>query len=221
MSLYDLVWMTTTTTGTGTITLGSAVPGYLTFDQASIADGVVVSYRLVDGTNSEVGHGTYGFAGKTLTRTVVASTSSGNPINLSGSAQIFITVLAEDIPLRPNLQVFTSSGTWTKPPWATIIRVRLIGGGGGGGGGALNSGATLAGGGGGGAGWYSGEVWFNATSLSSSVAVTVGAGGTGGAGSTSNSFGGNNGGQGGQSSFGALVVALGGGGGAGALVATS
>ena len=95
--LFNLARMTTATTGTGTLTLGSAVSGYLSFSGAGVPDGAIVSYGIIDGSNSEVGTGTYTSSGTTLTRTVIASTNSGSAINLSGSAEVFITALANNI----------------------------------------------------------------------------------------------------------------------------
>lgn len=95
--LYNLARMTTATTGTGTITLGSAVSGYLTFALAGVANGDVVSYAIKDGANSEIGTGTYTSAGTTLTRTVTKSTNANAAISLSGSAEVFITMRAEDV----------------------------------------------------------------------------------------------------------------------------
>lgn len=95
--LYNLARMTTATTGTGTITLGSAKTGFLSFATAGVQNGDVVSYGITDGANSEVGTGTYTSSGTTLTRTVVKSTNSDAAINLSGSAEVFITALAADI----------------------------------------------------------------------------------------------------------------------------
>lgn len=94
--LYNLARVTTATTGTGTITLGSAVSGFLSFDDAGVQNGDTVSYGIKDGTSSEVGSGVYDSAAKTLTRNVSKSTNSDQPINLSGSAEVFITPLAED-----------------------------------------------------------------------------------------------------------------------------
>lgn len=95
--LYNLARMTTATTGTGTITLGSAVSGYLTFAQAGVANADVVDYAIKDGSNSEIGTGTYTSSGTTLTRTVTKSTNSNAAINLSGSAEVFISPRAETI----------------------------------------------------------------------------------------------------------------------------
>lgn len=94
--LYNLARVATSTTGTGTITLGSAVSGFLSFAGAGVQNGDTVSYGIKDGTSSEVGTGVYTSSGTTLTRNVVKSTNSDNAINLSGSAEVFITPLAGD-----------------------------------------------------------------------------------------------------------------------------
>lgn len=94
--LANLARMTTATTGTGTITLGSAATGFLTFAAAGVANGITVSYAIEDGNDREVGRGVYTSSGTTLTRSVVNSTNGGAAISLSGSAEVFITGLAED-----------------------------------------------------------------------------------------------------------------------------
>jgi hypothetical protein len=95
--LYNLARMTTATTGTGTITLGSAVASYLSFASSGVQDGDTVTYAIVDGSNREIGRGVYTASGTTLTRTVLESTNSNTAINLSGSAEVFITAAGEDI----------------------------------------------------------------------------------------------------------------------------
>jgi hypothetical protein len=94
--LYNLARMSTGTTGTGTITLGSAVTGFLSFAAAGVGDGETVTYAIQDGSNSEIGRGVYTASGTTLTRSVLKSTNSGAAINLSGTGQVFITASAED-----------------------------------------------------------------------------------------------------------------------------
>jgi hypothetical protein len=95
--LYNLARMTTATTGTGTITLGAAVSGYLTFALAGVADGDIVDYAIKDGVNSENGTGTYTASGTTLSRTVTKSTTSNTAISLSGFAEVFISPRAETL----------------------------------------------------------------------------------------------------------------------------
>lgn len=93
--LFNLARMTTATTGTGTVTLGSAVSGHISFASTGVANGDVVSYAIIDGTAAEVGTGTYTSSGTTLSRTLVNSTT-GSLLNLSGSAEVFIADLAAD-----------------------------------------------------------------------------------------------------------------------------
>jgi len=90
--------MSTSTTGTGTITLGSAEDGYQSFADAGVANADVVRYVIEDGSNWEIGTGTYTATGTTLSRTVSESSNSDAAINLSGSATVFIGATAEDIP---------------------------------------------------------------------------------------------------------------------------
>src|SRR5688572_14231859 len=95
--LHNLARMTTATTGTGTVTLGAAAAGHLTFANAGVADGSLVTYAIADGANSEIGRGTYAAAGPTLTRpAILRSTNGGMALNLSGSAEVAITAAAED-----------------------------------------------------------------------------------------------------------------------------
>jgi hypothetical protein len=95
--LYNLARMTTATTGTGTITLGSAVQSYLSFASSGVQNGDTVTYAIIDGNNREIGRGVYTASGTTLTRTVLESTNSNTAINLSGTAEVFITAAGEDI----------------------------------------------------------------------------------------------------------------------------
>lgn len=97
--------MSTSTTGTGTITLGSAEDGYQTFADAGVANADVVRYVIEDGSsNWEIGTGTYTASGTTLSRTVSESSNSDAAINLSGSATVFIGATAEDILSDVSLQ---------------------------------------------------------------------------------------------------------------------
>lgn len=101
-----------------------------------------------------------------------------------------------------NVQLFSASGTWYKPPFGTMAMIECVGGGGGGGGTAMTS--NSAGGGGGGGGYV--QRIMPLDDLPSAVVVTVGAGGTCASYAS-------NGTAGGTSSFASYCHALGGGGG--------
>ncbi len=89
--LADRVRETTTTTGTGTVTLAGAVTGFQTF--AAIGNGNTTYYTIAgQGTSEwEVGIGTYTASGTTLARnTVLASSNSGSLVNFSaGTKDVF------------------------------------------------------------------------------------------------------------------------------------
>lgn len=95
--------MTTSNTGTGTITLGSAVSNFfLTFAEAGVANGNVVSYCIEDGTDFEIGIGTYTSSGTTLSRDTVrvskiGGTAGTSKLNLSGNATVFLCPDKEDL----------------------------------------------------------------------------------------------------------------------------
>ena len=97
LTIADRVRETTTTTGTGTITLNGAVGNFETFT-ANLSDGDTTYYAIVDANNSdfEVGLGTFTASGTTLARTtVIASSNSNSAVNLSsGSKDVFITLPA-------------------------------------------------------------------------------------------------------------------------------
>jgi len=89
--------MSTSTTGTGTITLGSASSGFQSFADAGITDGQTVRYVIEDGTDFEIGTGTYTASGTTMSRSVEESSNSDAALNLSGSAIVYVTVAATDV----------------------------------------------------------------------------------------------------------------------------
>src|SRR6056300_1542227 len=90
----DRVRETTTTTGTGTVTLAGAVTGFQSF--SAIGDGNTTYYTITDGTDWEVGIGTYTASGTTLSRdTILESSNSGAAITLAGTSNVFVTYPAE------------------------------------------------------------------------------------------------------------------------------
>ena len=93
--LKDRVKETTTTTGTGTYTLAGAVTGFEAF--SSVGDGNTTYYACTDGTDFEVGIGTYTSSGTTLARTtILQSSNSDSAVSWSsGTRTIFCTQPAE------------------------------------------------------------------------------------------------------------------------------
>ena len=91
--LSDRIKETTTTTSTGTYTLGGAVSGFETFT-ANLSNGDTTYYCCTDGTDFEVGLGTFASSGTTLARTtIISSSNSNNAVNWSsGSRDIFCTL---------------------------------------------------------------------------------------------------------------------------------
>ena len=95
--LADRVKETTTTTGTGTVTLLGASTGYQSF--SAIGNGNTTYYTIAGQTGSEweVGIGTYTSSGTTLARTtVISSSNAGSLVNFSaGTKDVFVTYPAE------------------------------------------------------------------------------------------------------------------------------
>lgn len=91
----DRVKETTTTTGTGAITLLGAVSGFVAFS-AAFSNPSIVYYAIVGTTEWEVGIGTFT---TTLARDVVlASSNSGALVNFSaGTKDVFNTFPANPI----------------------------------------------------------------------------------------------------------------------------
>ena len=90
----DRIKETTTTTGTSTYTLAGAATGFQAF--SAIGDGNTTYYCCTDGTDFEVGLGTFTLTGTTLARTtILESTNGGAAVNWgAGTKDIFCTLPA-------------------------------------------------------------------------------------------------------------------------------
>lgn len=100
--LYNLAAMTVASTGTGTITLGTAarINGvlFLSFASAGVNNGDIVAYSILDPSGaSEVGFGTYTSSGTTLTRNPTTSTNANAAINMSAASIVRISPRLQDI----------------------------------------------------------------------------------------------------------------------------
>ena len=139
------------------------------------------------------------------------TTSTGNLQSVSPgtSGQVLTSLGVSSLPTFQNLsafqvlniQIFTSSGTYTPTSGMLYCLVREVGGGGGSGGAAGGAGTGAASGGGGSGGYN--ESFFSAATIGASQTVTIGAAGTAGTSITS-------GGTGGTTSLGSLLTANGG-----------
>ena len=101
----DRVKETTSTSGTGTITLAGASAGFQSF--AAIGNGNDTYYTILNGVAWEVGKGQYTASGTTLTRVYISS-STGALLNLTGTSDVFCTYAADKSVL---LDGTTISGT--------------------------------------------------------------------------------------------------------------
>lgn len=91
--LKDRVKETSTTAGTGTLTLAGAVSGFQSF--SAVGNGNTTYYAIVDAATGdwEVGIGTYTSSGTTLSRTTVLSSSNGGSLVTfaANSKDVFVT----------------------------------------------------------------------------------------------------------------------------------
>jgi hypothetical protein len=113
----DRVKETTTTVGTGTLTLAGASTGFQAF--SVIGNDNTTYYTITDGTDWEVGIGTYTSSGTTLSRdTILESSNSGSAVDwAAGSKDVFVTYPAER-------SVYTdAAGTSITPATASTLGV--------------------------------------------------------------------------------------------------
>jgi hypothetical protein len=119
--LYDRVKVATTTVGTGTITLGAAERSatfgdFLSFAEAGVPDGALVSYWILEGNLWAKGEGVYTASGATLARDANEVSWNGSAqasakLALAGAAKVFITPRAADIMPYRSITVSTANPT--------------------------------------------------------------------------------------------------------------
>lgn len=209
LQYVDRVQETFSTTGTGTISLGGSVTGYQAFGTAC-NNSDTAYYAATDGTNWEVGLGTYATSGNTFARTTIyASSNGGAAVSwAAGTKNIWLNVPATYYMTKSitklNAVVIAASGTYTPSPNLVYAQVEMVGGGGGGGGTDSSHSYGVSGASGG----YL-LALLTAAQIGASQTVTIGAAGTAGANT------GGTGGTGGTTSFGSLLSCAGGTGGTG------
>lgn len=114
--IADRVRETSTTTGTGTLTLDGAVTGFRTFSSA-IGNTNTCYYTITLGSDWEVGVGTVG-AGTLARTTVLKSSNSNSAVNFgAGTKDVFVTYPADkavykDASNNVNALGTISSGVW-------------------------------------------------------------------------------------------------------------
>ena len=118
--LKDRVKETTTTTGTGAISLGGAVANFQAFS-AVLSDADTTYYAIIDVTNSdyEIGLGTYSSGGNTLARTtILESSNGGSAVSFgAGNKNVFIAYPAEkSVYLDDSNQLVINSTAVTSTP---------------------------------------------------------------------------------------------------------
>jgi len=133
--LKDRVKETTTTTGTGSVTLAGASTGFQSFNSAIGTSNTTYYCIAGQGTSEwEVGLGTLS-ASTTLARTTVyASSNAGSLVNFSaGTKDVFVTFPASVAIRQDQYALYTSgTSTWTAPTGVSQVRVTCFGGGSGG-----------------------------------------------------------------------------------------
>jgi hypothetical protein len=118
----DRIKETSTSTGTGNMTLAGAVTGFKTF--ASVMANNDTCYYVIEmGSEWEVGYGTFVSATPALARTTLIASSTGSAVNFSaGTKNVFIANLAD------RLKVPELSANPETPASGAVLFSRNIGG---------------------------------------------------------------------------------------------
>jgi len=122
---YDRVRETGIANTTVSFTLTGAVPSCQDF--TIIGNGNTTYYGATDGTNWEVGLGTYSTTGPTLTRTLILSSSNaGSAVTFSGTVNVFVTYPASQSVYQTGSPTFTSVTTPSVTATTTDLTLNAI-----------------------------------------------------------------------------------------------
>ncbi len=109
--IADRVRETSTTTGTGTLTLDGAVSGYRTFS-SGIGDSNTCYYTITLGADYEIGLGTVS-AGQLARTTILRSSNSNNAVNFgAGTKDVFATYPGDKAVVTDNTHTFMAAQTF-------------------------------------------------------------------------------------------------------------
>ena len=129
LKVGDRVKQTTTTTGTGTITLNGAAPTGFSLFRDYLSDGDTTYYVIEDGTNYEIGLGTFNTGSSpndgtsdTIARSsnanVYRSTNSNNRVDWSsGTRSVFISLPSDKAVFEDALGDVTFTGNLSNAVW--------------------------------------------------------------------------------------------------------
>lgn len=108
--IKDRVKETTTTTGTGSLTLGGAATGFQAFSVIGDGNSTYYAVSYLDSSEWEVGIGTYTASGTTLSRdTILASSNAGAAVNLSaGEKDVYVVYPADKAVISSDLITYVS-----------------------------------------------------------------------------------------------------------------
>lgn len=131
--LLNRAEVTTATTGTGTVTLGSAVAPYQTWINAQIGSFNTRRYSYLikhsNGTDWEIGEGVFNEGANTLTRVLVAS-STGALLNLTGTSTVLCVAKSSDLPQVIEKKDLTGLNTYAFldiPPDFEDLELEIVG----------------------------------------------------------------------------------------------
>lgn len=112
MKVYNRVKVSVASTGTGDLYLGDPFDGFQSFADGGVPGGALVSYVLEDGPVWEIGRATYDAVNvRIIGRTVLQSSSEGDPIDATATASILLAPNAADYAGLPD----PSAPAWPGP----------------------------------------------------------------------------------------------------------